>query len=128
MSNLTEITKNVTLNLDQIVPKRPKVMSKSGHIYYTNPPERNRKTQRDYYAKHKDDVNARAILKCLEKKGMTPRAISVAKYPTQITIDILLEKFKIFKDTCNDPELIINTSRNFTSLIKELLGQDFNPI
>ena len=99
--------------------KRIKTTSKFGNVYYKNPDERNREAQRKHYEENAEKVKVTAILKSLEK-GMCPRPSSIKKYPEHLTEKIMMERFRKFKERCDDPEQFVKTSRNFTNLLKAM--------
>lgn len=99
--------------------KRIKTVSKFGNLYYKNPDERNRAAQRKHYNENSRQVKVAAILRTMEK-GMCPRPSTIRKYPEELTQDLLMEKFKSFKNQCQDPEQFVKTSKNFTNLLKVL--------
>lgn len=99
--------------------KRIKTTSKNGIVYYKNPADRNRDAQKKHYDENSRQIKVAAILKNFEK-GMCPRPSSIRKYPEELTEQIMLDRFRKFKDGCNDPEMFIKTSRNFTNLLKAI--------
>ena len=98
--------------------KRTRTVSKNGKVYYKNPPERNRLAQKKHYTEFTHQIRVDAILKSIEK-GMCPRLGTITKYP-ELTEDAIMQKFRIFKERCTDPDDYLKRSRNIVHLFSQL--------
>ena len=100
-------------------PKRVRTVSKHGNIYYKNDDAYNRLAQRKHYDKCRHEIRANRILQTVER-GMCPGMGSIRKYPDALTEDAIMQRFRLFKERCTDPEDYLKRSKRFVNLFSQM--------